>query len=375
MGKGDKGGWQGGSGPWGKPPGNGPQPQGGGDPHPQGPDFDEWMRKSQEKIHQMFPGGGDNKKGFVLLLSILLLLWLSTGVYFVQADEQGVVLRFGEYHRTTGAGVNYHLPYPVEKAFTPKVTTVNRIEVGFRSGYSASSKSNQAAVPEESLMLSGDENIVDVNFEVQWKISNAPDYLFNVRNAEGTVKSVSESAMREVIGRTEIASVLAEGRLGSEQASIEIAAKKLTQGTLDEYTTGVEIISVNLTKVEPPTEVIDAFRDVQSAKIDLETARNRAEAYRNDILPRARGAAEKMVLDAEAYKEEVIARAKGEASRFSSVYEEYRQAKDVTKKRMYLETMEQILQDMNKVIIDGKGSQGVLPYLPLPEIKNKAETN
>lgn len=216
-------------------------------------------------------------------------------------------------------------------------------------------------------MLTGDENIVDINFEVQWKIARAEEFLFNVRNPEETVKAVSESSMREVIGKTEIATVLAEGKLLVEQAT-----KKLIQDTLNSYKAGVEVVSVNLLKVDPPAQVIDAFRDVQTARADLETSRNQAEAYRNDILPKARGEAEKMVLDSEAYKQEVIARARGEAARFASVFGEYRQARDATRKRMYLDTMEEILHGMQKVIIDQKQGSGVVPYLPLPQLKPAA---
>jgi len=357
-------GWD--QGPWGKPGGSGnnSSPQGGGTP-PQGPDIDELLRKSQEKFRELFPGNGsEGKKGFVLLLAVTLVLWLASGVYFVKADEEGVVLRFGAYHRTTTPGLNYHLPYPIERALTPKVTVVNKAEIGYRSGGFGR---NDNDIAEESLMLTGDENIVDINFEVQWKINSAKDFLFNVRSPEETVKAVSESAMREVIGRGHIAAVLAEGKLQVEQDT-----KKLIQETLNDYKMGIEVVTVNLLKADPPAQVIDAFRDVQTARADLETARNQADAYRNDILPKARGQAQQMVLEAEGYKQEVIARAQGEASRFSAVYNEFKQAKDVTRKRMYLETMEDIMSGMSKVIVEGKSSQGVLPYLPLPEIKNKS---
>lgn len=358
-------------GPWGRPSG-GSGGGGGNTPGgntPGGPDIDELLRRSQEKLRNLFPqDGNESGKGFALIGIVLLLLWLSSGIYFVKADEQGVVLRFGEYHRTTGSGLNYHLPYPVESALTPRVTAINRVEVGFRSGGYRNAKNTDASIAEESLMLTGDENIIDVNFEVQWKISDAPDFLFNVRNPEETVKAVSESAMREVIGKNQIATVLAEGKLEIEQG-----AKKLIQDTLDSYHSGVEIITVNLLKADPPAQVIDAFRDVQTARADLETARNEAEAYRNDILPKARGGAQQMILEAEGYKQEVIARAQGEASRFSAVYNEFKQSRDITKKRIYLETMEEIMQGMNKIVIEGKGTQGVLPYLPLPELRAKQE--
>jgi membrane protease subunit HflK len=351
-------------GPWGRPPSGGGGKNSGGSRPPQGPDLEEFIRKGQHKFKQFFPDEGDNgTKGMLLVVIVVMLIWLSSGIYLVKPDEQGVVLRFGEYTRTTSAGLHYHLPYPVERVETPKVTVVNRVEVGYRSG---GVRSGSADITEESLMLTGDENIVDINFEVQWKIADAAQFLFNVREPEETVKAVAESAMREVIGKSEIADVLTAGR-----ESVAQETRRLIQGTLDEYKAGIEIVSVNLRDVNPPEQARGAFLDVQSARVDLETLRNQAEAYRNDIIPRARGQGQQIILDAEAYKQEVIARAQGEASRFAAVYNEFRQAKDVTKKRMYLETMETILAGMNKIIIDSKGAQGVLPYLPLPEIKAK----
>lgn len=359
-------------GPWGRPSGSGSggsKPPGGNPPPPGGPDFDEFIRKSQESLRRFTGGSGDseNGRGFALIAAIVFVLWLSSGIYFVKADEEGVVTRFGEYTRTTTPGVNYHLPYPIETVYLPRVTAVNHEEIGFRSGGSRS-RANAAGdtASEESLMLTGDENILDIDFEVQWKISNAPDFLFNVRNPEETVKAVAESAMREVIGKSRIANVLAEGKLQVAQDT-----RRLMQDVLNTYKAGIEVLAVNLLKADPPAEVLDAQRDVQTALADAETARNQAEAYRNDIVPKARGEAQKMVLDAEAYKQEVIARAKGEASRFSAVFEEFKLAKDVTRKRIYLETMEDILQGMNKIVIDGKSGNGVVPYLPLPELRNK----
>lgn len=348
-------------GPWGKPPGGNSPPPGGG--QPPAPDLEEWLRKSQDKFRKLFPGDGEEGgRGLILLGAIGVLLWLSSGVYFVKADEQGVVKRFGAYHRTTSAGLNYHLPYPMETVETPKVTMINREEVGYRS------LGLRKDLTAESLMLTGDENIVDITFEVQWKIASAQDFLYNIRAQEETVKAVAESAMREVIGKSNIADVLTAGREGVAQET-----KRLIQATLDEYKAGIEVVSVNLRDVNPPEQARAAFLDVQSARVDLETARNQADAYRNDIIPKARGQAQQMILEAEAYKQEVIARAQGEASRFSAVYKEFSQAKDVTKKRMYLETMEEIMAGMNKVIIEGKGTQGVLPYLPLPEIRNTSQ--
>jgi len=356
-------------GPWGQPPAGGGGLGGGNNTPkgpPEGPNFDDWLRRSQDKFHEFFPGGEhESAKGLVLIAIIMVLLWLSSGIYFVKADEQGVVMRFGAYTRTTPPGLNYHLPYPIESVETPRVTSINHVEIGLRSAGSRAFKSTDAQVAEESLMLTGDENIVNIDFEVQWKISSAPDFLFNIRDPEDTVKAVSESAMREVIGKSQIATVLSDGKL-----QVALDTKKLIQDTLNSYKAGIEVVSVNLLKADPPAEVLDAQRDVQTALADMETARNQAEAYHNDIVPRARGEAQKIVLDAEAYKQEVIARAQGEASRFSAVYNQYKDARDVTKKRMYLETMEDILQGMSKVIVESKGN-GVVPYLPLSELKAK----
>lgn len=376
MAKGDKNGGNEPQSPWGRPTGGnggGSEPPRGSGVPPETPDFEEWVRGAHQQFRTMFGGSGSNMpgqedgyKGLIAILVVIFLLWLASGIYFVKADEQGVVLRFGEYNRTTASGLNYHLPYPFESVETPRVTAINRVEIGFRSG-SRNSK-NSMPIGEESLMLTGDENIVDVDFEVQWKISDAPAYLFNVRDPEEAVKAVGESAMREVMGQAHIATVLAEGKLQVEQD-----AKKLIQHTLDDYKSGIEIVAVNLMRADPPAQVIDSFRDVQTARADLETSRNQAEAYRNDILPKARGAAQQMILEAEGYKQEVIARAQGEASRFSAVYNEFKVAKDITRKRMYLEAMEEIMQGMSKVIVEGRGAQGVVPYLPLPELKARKE--
>lgn len=353
-------------GPWGRPGGMQGGSNGGGKrpPPPQGPDFDKWLRDAQDRVRRSMGGGGD-RRNFLLLggLAAAVLLIFNM-VYFVGPDEQGVVMRFGQYHRSTPPGVGFHLPYPIETVRTPKVTSVNRVEIGFRSGSGRYSSVSSSAIPEESLMLTGDANIVDINFEVQWKIGKAEEFLFNVRNPEETVKAVAESVMREVVGRTPIAGVLAE-----EKLTVGQSVKKLMQDTLNGYGAGVEIVSVNLLKADPPAQVIDAFRDIQTAKADMVTARNEAEAYRNDILPRARGEAEKLVLDAEAYKQQSIARAGGEAARFKSVYEEYRQSRDVTRRRLYVETMEEILQGVNKVIMDKQAS--AVPYLPLDQLKSK----
>ena len=300
----------------------------------------------------------DNSRILILVIFGGLLLWLASGIYIVQPGEQGVVMRFGKFHRTTLPGPNYHMPYPVETVETPNVEAINRIQIG--SDSEGRKQSNA-----QHLMLTRDENLVDMNFEVQWKISDAEAYLFNIRNPEDTIRAVAESTMREAVGRTAMANELSQMR-----ESLASETKRLMQETLTGYKSGIEVVSVNIKELTPPTQVIDAFYDVQRAKADQESRRNEAESYSNDILPRARGEAEQMLQKAEAYKQEVVARAKGDASRFSAVYEQYLQAKSVTKKRIYLETIEQVLKGMDKVIVEGKSTGGgVVPVLPLSEMK------
>jgi membrane protease subunit HflK len=353
------GGWQGGGGgrgPWGQGPrGGGPRP----------PDLEDLLRRGQDRFRGMLPGGDLSGKTLIFGVIVLALIWLATGVYRVNADEQGVVLRFGAYSRTTMPGLNYHLPWPIESVLKPPVSRQNREEIGFRSVGDPVRQVSIRDVPDESLMVTGDQNIVDIDFAVQWRIKDAGEFLFNVENPSQTIKLVAESAMREVIGKSQIQRVLTEGR-----GPVEQSTRDLMQRVLDSYKAGILIIQVNLQKVDPPSQVIEAFRDVQAAQADRERATNEAEAYRNDIIPRARGEAQRMVQAAEAYKQEVTANAQGEAARFTSVYNEYRLAKDVTARRMYLETMEQILRGTNKVVVDQKaGAPGVQPYLPLPELQ------
>ena len=324
-------------------------------------DFDKAFMGLFSKIKKIFFSDPNNKKNFISAFLILLIIWLISGFYKVNANEQGVVLRFGEWVRTTQPGLHYHLPYPIEVAKTPKVTKVNKTEIGFRTF-----RESRRLLPEESLMLTGDENIVDINFSVFWVIKDAGKYLFNLRDPENSIKSVSESVMREVIGNSRIASVLAEGRKDIELKSIEDI-----QLVLDNYGSGVQITQLQLQKVDPPDQVIDSFRDVQRARADKEKAINEAIAYRNDIIPKARGEAAKIVQESEAYKKEVVARSEGDANRFNSILKSYKNNENVTKNRIYLETLEEILQNANKVIIDTKQGSGVLPYLPLPEIKKR----
>ncbi len=365
--QGGGGGWQGGGGgggPWGQGPGGGGSGGGGG---PQPPDLEELLRKGQDRFRGLLPSGGGGMRGIALIVLILIAVWGASGFYRVDASEQGVVLRFGEWVNTTQPGLNYHLPAPIESVVQPQITRVNRIDVGYRTAGDTGRATASRDVSEESLMLTGDENIVDIDFAVFWRIGDAGRFLFNIQNPESTVKAAAESAMREVVGNTPIAAVLAEGRQQVEQGTQE-----LLQGILDFYESGIVITELKLQKVDPPGAVIDAFRDVQRARADMERQRNEAESYSNDIIPRARGEAERMNQEAEAYKAEVVARSEGDAARFIAVYNEYSKAKDVTRNRIYLETMEEILAGMNKLIIDNKSGSGVVPYLPLPELQKRS---
>lgn len=356
-------------GPWGNTPGGGSGSGGGsgGSQRPTPPkqdDIEQMIRKAKDSLRDAM-GGDGNGRLVVIAGLVLFVLWIGSGIYRVNPDELGVVMRFGKYQRTTSPGLNYHLPYPVETVLIPSVTSVNKIEVGFRSNLA---ERNNRGFDKESLMLTGDRNIVDINFEVQWKIdAGAPqNFLFNVRNPASMIKPVAESAMREVIARNNLGDILT-----TAQSKIAEDTKEIMQHMLRDYSAGVEIIAVNLSKPDVPAPVIDEFQDVKRAEQDKETAESVAEGYSNDILPKAKGKGVQMVQEATAYKNRVIAEAEGDVARFNSVYNEYRQAKDVTKKRMYLETMEEVFKGMNKVIVDGQAGNGVVPYLPLPQLKNK----
>ena len=369
---------QGGGGPWGGGPwGGGPWsggPRGSGGPG-QTPSLEELVRKSQDRLRRVVPGGFGGGAGLAgIAVLVLLIAAAFSSVYIVEREEQGVVLRFGKWVATTPPGLNFKWPYPIETVEKPKVARVNRVEVGLRmigdAGRVDPARGDLGRqVPEEALMLTGDENIVDINFVVFWRIADAGKYLFNVRAPEATIKAAAESTMREIIGQTPIASALAEGR-----GVIEAAAQRRLQEILDQYQAGVDIQQVQLLKVDPPAEVIDAFRDVQRARADAERVRNESETYRNDIIPRARGESERQTQEAEAYRQEVVARSQGDAQRFVNVYQAFRDAKDVPTKRLYLETLEQVLRDSNKIVIDKQvGGQGIVPYLPLNELNKQPQ--
>jgi len=318
---------------------------------PQGqPDLDK-MADDLKRVVNKLPSA-------YILIIIAIFIWLLTGIYIVAPDEVGVVKRFGKFVKQTESGPHYHLPYPIETVMKPQVTKVRRFEVGFRTVHPGPPPRYQS-VPAEALMLTGDENIVDVQFIVQYKIKDAKNYLFRVSDSEGTIKEASEAAMREVIGQREIDDALTAGKNLIQQDT-----KALLQIILDNYESGLEVKEVQLQTVQAPEQVIDAFKDVASAREDQNRFINEAQGYQNDILPKAKGKAAEIVRQAEAYKESKIKRAQGDAALFNSVLTEYRKAKDVTRKRLYLETLEQILARTKKFVISGDAS-GVLPLLPL----------
>ncbi len=358
-----------GGGPWGGGGGGGPRgpwgsgPQSGG---PTPPDLEDLIRRSQDRLRGVLPSGLGGHGG-ILLIVALVAVWMLSGFYRVEQDEQGVELRFGKFVALTQPGLNYHWPYPIEAVLTPKVTRVNRIDIGLRVlDEPRRGGTTMRDVPQESLMLTGDENIVDVQFSVFWVIGNAASYLFNVQQPEGTIKAVAESAMREEIGRNQIQPILT----GARQA-IETSVQELIQKTLDSYQSGIQITQVQLQKVDPPQQVIDAFRDVQAARADAERLQNEAQTYANRVVPEARGDAARVIQAAEGYRERVVFDARGQAARFVKIYDEYAKAPEVTRRRMYLETMERVFDGMDKVIVDSataKNGGGVVPYLPLGEL-------
>jgi len=389
----------GGGGPWGTPPsgggggggprGNGPQgPWGGGGPRGPGgngggqpPDLDELIAKVQAMFRGAMPGGGGGDggprlpsmlggaKGIGVAVALAAVVWMGSGFYRVQPEEQGVVLRFGAYNRTALPGLNYHVPWPVESVLRPAVTRINRVEIGYASPSSdirapetrpvRGVASGARDLPEESLMLTGDENIIDINFAVFWRIRDAGAFLFNTRSPELTVKTVAESVMREVIGRTPIQPALTDAR-----ASIETDVRRGVQEVLDNYGVGVDVTQVQLQKVDPPEAVIESFRDVQRASTDSDRLRNEADAYANDIVPRARGDAARLLAEAEGARQTSITESTGQAQRFLSVLRAYEVSKDVTMQRLYLETMQDILSKTPSIVVDER-LQGVVPFLPL----------
>jgi len=349
----------GGGGPWGQGGGGGQPPQ----------DIDAIIRQGRDAWRRMMPGGGASSgRTFTLLVLVFGLIWAATGFYRVNPQQQGVVLRFGEWVRTSPPGLHYHLPFPIESVLTPEVTSDNRIEIGFRdvSGNSSSRRD----IADESQMITGDENIVDIDFVVFWRIADAGQYLFNLAEPDQTIKVTAEAVMREIIGRTAIQTALTEGR-----QDIQVQARQQLQDLLNEYGAGVRVRDVQLLAVDPPADVIDAFNEVQRARQDRDRLKNEAEAFSNDIVPRARGEAAKLVSEAEAYQAEVVNRASGDASRFDQIFQAYLKDKAVTKERIYIETVEEIFSNVDKIIIDSEAGSGVVPYLPLKELNKSTGGN
>lgn len=338
--------------------------QGGGGPGGRGPglppDFDALIARLQAWLRDRGSSGGRRKgRNFALAAIALAALWLASGFYMVQPDELGVVLRFGAFVRTTPPGLRYHLPWPIESVLLPPVTRINRTDVGFEAHGNETGGPVQR--PDESNILTGDENIVAVNATVFWRIRDPQEYLFKVRDPRRLVKQVTESSLREVIGTMTLDPVLTSGR-----ASIEQAVLKDTQARLNRYQAGISVTEVQLQRVDPPAEVIPAFRDVQAAREDARRAVNQAESYRNNVVPRARGKAAQIVQAAEASKAALVAHATGASKRFDSVVAAYRAAPKVTIERLYIETMEKVLASARTTVV-GEGLKGVLPMLPLTE--------
>lgn len=380
--------WKGGGnngGPWGGGGGNNGGPWGGGPNRGGGggggnpPDLEELLKKTQDRMKSVLPGGGGGGgglglAGILIVIGIGVIGWLFTGIYTVDSGERGVELVLGKVVGLTAPGFNYNLPYPIGEVYKPAVELQRETTVGVDETYSTSGAVRARDIPEESLMLTGDENIVDVGFKVLWRIKNTTegitDYLFNIQEPASTVKAVAESAMREVVGGSNIDSILTENRV-----SIQNDVAALMQTTLDAYNAGVEISEVQMQRVDPPAQVIEAFRDVQAARADQERIRNEAEAYANRIVPEARGQAARVLEDANAYKDQTIAEATGQSQRFTKVYEQYEKAPDVTRERLYLETLEKVLGSNNKIIIDSETSgSGVLPFLPLNDLNGRGST-
>jgi modulator of FtsH protease HflK len=319
-----------------------------------------------------FAAGNTGGNGKLLLLApvALVALWLSSGFYIVNPGEHAVVQTFGALDRTIEEeGLKYHLPSPIEKVTKLNVDEIRTMNIGFTGAVSTRGTQTTAGrdVPEESLMLTSDFNIVDLDFVVQWNVSSADDYFFNIENPESTLRKVAQSAIREVVGQTNMFPIIT-----TERGVVAERAKTIMQNILDSYKAGITVRQVLINSAEVHPDVQPAFQDVQSAKQDAEDVQNRAQAYREDIIPKARGEATRIKQQAEAYGQSVVSRASGDADRFNSVLEAYQSGQDVTKQRMYIETMEQVLKNAQKIILDDKGGQGVVPYLPLNELNRTA---
>ncbi len=362
-GSGGGGGWKsgggggGGGGPWGQ----GPWGQGGGGGGGQQPDLEEILKRGQDKLKQVMPGTG-GPPGWMWFLGLLGAI--GVGIWYgflfqVKPDELGIVMRFGQYVRQEPPGLHFRLPYPIEEVRLPKVTAANRTEIGKNASLNVR-RGPGSQDQNEGQMLTGDENIIDVGFVVQWDIKDAAAFLFNIEKPEITVKEVAESVMREMVGKSKAQDVLTEKR-----TDIERQVKDLTQRVLDSYNSGIRVTQLQMQHAEAPSQVVDAFRDVAAAGNDKLRIQNQAETYANKVIPEARGEAQRILQEAQGYKEKAVAEARGEADRFLKIYEEYRKAPVLTRQRMHLETMERVLTGADKIIIDSKTSQSILPWMSL----------
>ncbi len=352
--------------PWGNNGGN----HGGNGQDPK--DFDDLIKNAQDGLRDILPGNMNGGFAIILLVLVIILLWLASGFHIINPGEHGVIQRFGAWSRTqTEEGLGYHFPAPIEEIQKISVDLQRSMSIGYRDPVTSSrystSRSSNSNVLDESLMLTSDRNIVDLNVTIQWNIKSAEDFLFEIEDQENTIKKVAESAIREVIGQTQMFPIITTGR-----DQITERVKGIIQTNLDEYNSGVNIKQVLIPKAEVHPEVQRAFQDVQSARQDAEDIENVAQAYREDILPKARGQAIKLLQEAEAYKQSKIAEATGDADRFKSIYTAYLSGKDVTKERIYIETMEEVLGRAEKIILDSEqGGNAVVPYLPLNELGKK----
>ncbi len=354
-------------GPW--QPNSGNNGGGGNRRGPDQSDLDDILRKVQDNFKNAFGSNGGNRKLIAIGIIAVFLIWLASGFYFIQSNQHGVVLTFGKYTKTDEQpGLKYRLPWPFQSATIVDVTQERRLQIGYAQEAPRGRAASSLNTTDESLMLTGDENIIDINFVVLWRINNAKDFLFSLRDPDDTIKLVASSAMREVIGQTKIQSALTEGR-----TKVQNDTRVLMQKIMDEYKSGITINNVQLQKVDPPEAVVDAFNEVQRARQDQERARNTAEAYSNSILPVAKGEASKLLQQAEGYKQEVINRAKGDASRFDAVYAAYQSGPNVTAERMYLETMEEVIGNARTIVLGSSNGTNILPYLPVQNTDKAAK--
>lgn len=352
----------GGKDPWGNRGNDGP------------PDLDEVVRNMQRKLGGLFGGkggssdgggNGSNKGSFGIgmIAAIAAIVWLLSGIYIVEAPERGVVLRFGQFVTTTMPGPHWHFPYPIEKVEVVNAEEIRTVEIGYRS----TGVANTNSIPSESLMLTKDENIIDLKIAVQYRVQDAAKYLFNVRNPDIILRQMMESAVRETVGRSDMDFVLTEGR-----DAVANSTEQLLQTMLDAHDTGLLVTSVNMQDVQPPEQVQDAFADVVKAREDEVRQINQAQAYSNDILPRARGQAFRIVQEAEAYKSQVVAKAEGDASRFTQVMTEYNKAPSITTERLYLDAMESVYSKSQKVMVDVENGGSNVLYLPLDRLRSQS---